>query len=98
MNELLEILVDWNFWYKDRESGILRDRYRQDIEKLLSTNQIVSLTGPRRSGKSTLLLQFAKFLISNKNVNPKDILIINFEDYRFTDLTLTTLHKIYETY
>lgn len=91
-------MTDWNFWQKSLDTGITRASYIEQIETLLSTGQIVGIVGSRRCGKSTLLLQFAKHLIQNKNVDSKDILIVNFEDYRFTELSLETLSKIYETY
>lgn len=97
-DEILKILIDWNFWQKSLDTGITRAFYIEQIETLLSTGQIVGIVGSRRCGKSTLLLQFAKHLIQNKNVDSKDILIVNFEDYRFTELSLETLSKIYETY
>lgn len=95
-DEILRILVDWNFWERDIETGISRNKYLKEMDKLISTDQIITLIGPRRSGKSTLLLQFAKFL--EKDVEKEDILIVNFEDYRFTEYSVETLEKIYETY
>jgi uncharacterized protein len=41
--------------------------------------------------------QLAKNLISN-GINARDILIVNFEDRRFTDLSLEFLDRIFETY
>jgi hypothetical protein len=95
--EIVEILVDWNFWEREVDTGIPRPEYVQKIETLLGTGQILLLIGVRRAGKSTLLLQFAKHLIK-KGINPRDILIVNFEDYRFADVSVQTLKKIYETY
>ncbi|MFQ6119601.1 MAG: ATP-binding protein [Methanosarcinales archaeon] len=97
-DEILKILVDWNFWEQDLETGIPRNLYLKEMDNLMSTDQVITLIGPRRSGKSTLLLQFAKFLVQDKKVEKRDILIVNFEDYRFTEFSLESVHKIYETY
>lgn len=97
-DEILKILTDWNFWENPPETGISRPPYLKEIEKLLSTDQIVSLAGARRTGKSTILLQFAKHLIEDKFVDSRNILLVNFEDYRFSEPSLELLGKIYETY
>ena len=50
---ILEILSDWNFWAKKIDSGIKRKEYLKEIIKLITkTNQIVCITGIRRSGNS----------------------------------------------
>lgn len=63
-NELLGILNDWNFWQKDLEIGKLRKEYLEKINKLLKTNQILVITGARRSGKSFIMRQLAKQLLN----------------------------------
>ncbi|OPZ98498.1 MAG: hypothetical protein BWY70_01210 [Bacteroidetes bacterium ADurb.Bin408] len=61
---------------------------------------IVSLTGPRRSGKTYLLLSIIKELIE-KGVSPRHILYINFEDERLNlqtadlDLILQSYYELY---
>lgn len=97
-DEILKILTDWNFWETPPEIGISRPVYLEEIEKLLSTGQIVSLTGARRTGKSTILLQFAKHLIEDKHVDKRNVLVVNFEDYRFSEPSLELIGKVYETY
>jgi predicted AAA+ superfamily ATPase len=66
----------------------------------LRTNNIITVTGIRRSGKSTLIRQFAKKLIENNLYKKEEILIVNFEDYRFSkyNYDVFLLEKIYETY
>ncbi len=95
--EILQILLDWNFWEKEQETGIERYDYINFIYPFLKTNQAIVITGVRRSGKSTIMLQLAKRLIDSRT-DPRDVLIINFEDYRFYDVSLELLHKIYELY
>jgi len=96
-NEILTILEDWNFWKKELDTGVRRDFYLQKFEGFASTKHIVVVTGARRSGKSYLLRQFAKKLIS-QGVPKTNILMINFEDPRFVGLDTKLLQKIYEVY
>ncbi len=96
-NEVIKILADWNFWDKDLETGIDRDSYINRLINLLATEFIVVITGARRSGKSFLMRQVAKRLI-NSGVHKNEILIINFEDPRFTKLDTKLLQEIYEVY
>ena len=96
-NEIIEILQDWNFWKKDLESGIERSTYLNKLKDFLETNQIVVITGARRAGKSFLMRQLINNLISD-GVSRDNILMVNFEDPRFTELDTKTLQKIYEVY
>lgn len=95
----MEILVDWNFWHKDLDVGIPREDYLGLMEKYYRSGMIVSVAGLRRSGKSTLMLQFAKKLINKKKVPKENILYINFEDSRFLgEYSLELLNAIWEVY
>lgn len=96
-NQILEILNDWNFWRKEIDTGITREGYLDLCQKFLKPNVALAIIGVRRSGKSCLMKQLAKELIS-KGVDKKDILFINFEDKRFTDVDNKFLQKIYEVY
>jgi hypothetical protein len=96
-NLILNILNDWNFWNKSPEVGFLRKDYLKKIENFVKTNQVSVITGARRSGKSFLMRQFAYQLISN-GLNPRQILLINFEDQRFNHLDVALLDQIYQTY
>jgi predicted AAA+ superfamily ATPase len=96
--QIIETLFPWNFWEKDIYSGIIRDRYLLQIKRYLKTDEVVAVTGVRRSGKSVILLQTLSHLIKNK-VPRKNLLYINFEDpkfYNFLDLDL--LDKIWDAY
>src|SRR3989344_6216825 len=96
-NQILEILEDWNFWKKELDSGYEREKYLELAFKFLNPNVILSFIGVRRSGKSYLMRQLAKKLIE-KGSEKNRILIINFEDRRFTEFNLELLDRIYETY
>ncbi len=95
--EILNILNDWNFWKRDVETGIERPELLEKVKCLAKTKEIVVVKGIRRSGKSTLLLQFCKSLIDS-GIEKKNFLIVNFEDPRFNQLNLELLNKIYEIY
>lgn len=97
---ILEILSDWNFWDRNEpETGIERPEYLKTIEQYMKAGMVVSLVGLRRSGKSTLMLQFAKKLINEKKISAKSILYVNFEDSRFLgEYSLDLLNAIYGVY
>ncbi len=97
VNQILSILQDWNFWKKDVETGIKRERYLNLALKYLKTNVVLAIIGVRRSGKSYLMRQLAKELIE-KGVEKNNILIVNFEDQRFVEFSTGLLDQIYETY
>ena len=61
---------------------------KEYLEKLLSwkDEQVVKVvTGIRRCGKSTLLLQYQEYLLQN-GVNPEQIVSINFEELEYENL------------
>ncbi len=89
-----EVLVDWNFWGSYDIEYIDRD---YDIGGLISNRYALVLYGVRRAGKSYLAYGYLKKLIE-KGVNPKETLIVNFEDPRLTGITVNELTKIYEEY
>lgn len=96
-NELIEILQDWNFWAKPLETGVPRPAYLTRLSQFLDSNQIVTVTGPRRAGKSFLMRQMASRL-AEKGIQKENILIVNFEDPRFTELNTKLLGELYEAY
>lgn len=98
-NKILEVLNDWNFWSREIDTGIEREEYLKKMEQCHKMDLIVSLAGIRRSGKSTLMLQFAKRLIEEKKIAKNNILYVNFEDSRFLgEYSLDLLNDIYEVY
>lgn len=96
-NDILNILNDWNLWKQDLETGIPRSDYLNKLQGYLSTDQIIVIAGPRRSGKSYIMRQFAKELIA-KGVDKNEILMVNFEDPRFEKLDTAHLQQIYDVY
>jgi len=95
-DEIFEIMIDWNFWEKEIDCGIKRESYLDKLVELITkTNQIICISGIRRSGKSTIIKQIARQLIKDKKA---DILIINFEDERFLKRDVKLLIDIHKTY
>lgn len=95
--ELLAVLWDWNPWSRELSAGVPRSEYLSKLMGFLKTNQVVTITGARRAGKSFLMRQAAKELQAG-GVNKNNILFVNFEDPRFSQLDVKLLGQIYDTY
>lgn len=96
--QIIETLLLWNFWEKNIDVGILRDEYLNRIKRYLKTDEIVTLTGVRRSGKSTISLQVLADLIK-QGVPKINTLYVNFEDPKFYNfLNVDLLDEIWEAY
>ena len=96
--QIIETLLLWNCWDKDIDTGIPRSSYLKHIRRFLTTDEVVVLTGIRRSGKSTILLQVLSELCKD-NIPPKNTLYINFEDARFyNSLNIELLDAIWSAY
>ncbi|OQX78499.1 MAG: hypothetical protein B6D61_05355 [Bacteroidetes bacterium 4484_249] len=97
-NNLFAILNEWNFWEKPVPEFFPREEYQIKIDEYLKSGEIIILKGIRRSGKSTLLINHIRHLISN-GVDKNDILFVNFEDPRFnSELNSNLLEQIFEVY
>ena len=57
---------------------LIRKQYLDQLIQSKDLNLIKVITGVRRSGKSTLLLQYKDFLVSQANIE-KNIIYMNFE-------------------
>lgn len=96
--KIIEILNDWNFWKKDLNIGVYREKYLEKIDKFLKTEQVIAITGVRRSGKSTLMKQFIKRHIESGR-DRGSFLYINFEEPKFTGLlSLEFIEQIYQAF
>ncbi len=96
--QIIETLLLWNFWERDIDVGIIREEYLKHIKKFLATDEIVAITGIRRCGKSTILLQVLSELIKDK-VLKANTLYVNFEDPQFfNSLDISLLDKIWDAY
>ncbi|MBI5244129.1 MAG: ATP-binding protein [Elusimicrobia bacterium] len=95
--DVLEMLDDWNLWGSYGVQSIERPEYLARLGSASRTGEIVTVKGVRRGGKSTILFQHLRKLVSD-GVPAKNTLVVNFEDPRFGPPTLDALNRIYETY
>jgi len=97
-SEIIEILNEWNYWDRDLPSTQPRESYDTKINSLMQYDEVVVIKGVRRSGKSTLMINAIKYLISI-GIDIKNILFVNLEDPRFiSHLTVDLLEQIKEVY
>ncbi|MCL5774189.1 MAG: ATP-binding protein [Firmicutes bacterium] len=95
---MIETLNKWNFWNQKVDTGFNRSFYLDKLNRYLKMPEIIALTGVRRSGKSTIILQVIEKLIEKK-VKPENTLYINFEEPNFAgNLNLSFLGKIFDAY
>lgn len=94
---IMAILHDWNYWDRDFPTVIPRPEYQEKMQRLRRSDEIIVLTGMRRSGKSTLLKQEMEDLA--RDHNKTQLLYINFEDPRFPPaMDSSILDQILATY
>lgn len=99
MTDLLEVLTNLNPWWQDKkikDVGIERDRYLDKLNKYLSAEEVVVLTGVRRSGKTTLLKQAIKNLLYD-DIDPAKILFVNFDEPDINNLD-NPMKQVLKTY
>jgi len=101
---LTNLLSIYNPWWDDA-SGHWRDdipSYHRPIvgeifADLKELPQMISITGPRRVGKTTAAKQIICHLLDNENIAPKNILYFSFDDpevYGSTDLQRIIFDKL----
>ncbi len=96
--KIIETLLLWNFWDKEIDTGVPRDEYLTRLKKYSSTDEVVAVTGVRRCGKSTILLQFLAELF-NAQTPRKNTLYVNLEDPNFYNfLRVDLLNEIWQAY
>lgn len=78
---IIEIFREQNLWWKEGIS--LKGMVERDIFPLimdwLETPEIIVITGPRQSGKTTLLFQLISYLLE-KGVHPEKIAYFNLDE------------------
>lgn len=79
-----DILYRYNPWWETNyvlEGIIQRNTILEQMNKYLSSGEVVFLTGLRRVGKTTLLKLFIKYLIEKKEIATSRIFYISLDDY-----------------
>ncbi|MGA2916643.1 MAG: ATP-binding protein [Sedimentisphaerales bacterium] len=86
-NKRLEaVLAQYNPWWTGERSWqqSLPDYKRPVVDSVLADlkeiGQVISITGPRRVGKSTALMHIISSLIDHHKIDPKRILYFSFDD------------------
>lgn len=86
MPEIKDTLIDLNPWWKSEWAVDYKERdiYR-DIRKFLALPQVVSLTGLRRVGKTTLMFKIAADRIAH-GLDPTHILYFSFDEFQGVEI------------
>ena len=96
---LKEILVEQNFHWTGKQKSYVKREMLEKLVSYLPLKQIITITGVRRCGKSTLAKAAINHLIE-EGVNPQNILFVNLEHPYFLEFRHDPgyLAVIYETY
>jgi len=96
--QIIEILAYWNLWGGERETGIERVDYVKELLRQKDIKESSIVSGIRRSGKSTILLQVLKKAIE-RGLPKENTLYVNFEEPAFApELKLEFLSQILDAY
>jgi predicted AAA+ superfamily ATPase len=77
---LLAVVADW-LSGKDLPAMVPRERLNVDPTGL---TRILAIVGPRRSGKTYCMYQLIERLFRETGADRRDVLLVDFEDYRLT--------------
>ena len=99
MTTLFELLAAQNPWWSGQpfDTGRERQKYLAVIRRYLKTDEIIVISGVRRSGKTTLLYQTIRLLITTHKVPAKNILFVNCDEPEIADRK-NTLAEVVDTY
>ena len=95
MTQIKDALIESNPWWKREFSMDYKDReIFGEIQKFIPLPQIISITGLRRVGKTTIMLKIISDAIQN-GMDPQNIMYFTFDGFRSIDLN--SILKEYET-
>jgi len=95
---LYDILYKWNHWGGQKREESFPRKIADKIKSFINEPEIITIIGPRRAGKTTIMFQIMQYL-EEQGVDPKAILHLNFEEPALSpELKLPLLDSIYETY
>jgi predicted AAA+ superfamily ATPase len=86
--QIQEILTPYNPWWGDGQvdtQSFKRPIFHKIYNDLLSLKQIISITGPRRVGKTTILKQIIQSLIKDGHVKADHVIYFSFDDPLMVD-------------
>ena len=89
-------LYKQNPWWdrKIEEKSIPREIYLSEIFRSIKSKEIIFLTGLRRIGKTTILMQTINQILTNKT-RPEDILFIRLDSFNLLEYSI---HQLVEEY
>src|SRR3989344_783832 len=97
IKELLDIISELNFWYKEQDAGIEREELNEILKMINMPKIAVIILGVRRAGKTYLTRQILREEL--KKIKREQTLYVNFEDNKLEPyLNKNILDDIYETY
>ncbi len=101
--EIKESLINNNIWWRNEEINqeFLLAKKRNEFEeviKKLEEKRILSIIGPRRVGKSTLIYQTIDYLLKKQKIEPKRILLFSGDDPSLFFSQDDKLSNVLETY
>ncbi len=95
--ETIQLITEWQNRIL-RVEGIPRD-YDYDLLQTIGSKPVKIITGFRRSGKSFLIQRVARKLIKSGKFAISNILYLNFEDFRLSDINNPeALFSCYQTF
>jgi predicted AAA+ superfamily ATPase len=91
---LLSLVAEWlEEW--EIPSLVLRHQPTINPENL---KRILAVVGPRRAGKTYFMYQFIQSLLKSNRYSKKDILFLDFEDYRLSEFTGDSLDELFTAF
>ena len=91
---LLEVIAEWlEEWQVP--PLVPRDNYGARIENL---RRILAIVGPRRAGKTFFMYQLIQSLLDGKKYTKKDILFIDFEDFRLNGFKSENIDELFSVF
>jgi len=84
-------------WLEEATIPELVPRQRPQIE-LGELNRILAIVGPRRAGKTYFMYQLIQSLLATGQWTKKDILFLDFEDYRLSDFSTDGVEELFAVF
>lgn len=97
--ELLNWLIVQNQWWKSGELRLEKDLIERDVYKKIiediNTPEVLALVGLRRIGKTTLLKQLIRHLLTENKVQPKNVLYLSFDAMKREETIIKRVLNLY---
>lgn len=96
--DMEQLFYQYNPWW---ESGyqfnaiIERDQVLSSLHPLMSTPDVIMLTGLRRVGKTTTMKCLIRYLLEHKKITPKHCFYISMDDYQLSKMSLIDVIDCY---